>query len=161
MKTRNVDFCILEWPSSLNWKCRNENFERITPVMGRTSAGPLEWNRFRLVQLFGLVLSDAKGCSNHDSRDVCNNVCNITCRMSSAENTRKSTVLALDSAKGYSKHGREGTRMASSLTRNQVPRKGLRVRVPCPPRGGIGRNFARKTFGIVMPHGSVFTRQVI
>ena len=25
--------------------------------------------------------------------------------------------------------------MASSLTRNQVPRKGLRVRVPCPPLG--------------------------
>ena len=27
----------------------------------------------------------------------------------------------------------EDTRMVSSLTRNQVPRKGLRVRLPCPP----------------------------
>ena len=32
--------------------------------------------------------------------------------------------------------------MASSLTRNQVPRKGLRVRVPCPP---LGRNDTRQT----------------
>ena len=27
----------------------------------------------------------------------------------------------------------EGKRMASGLTRNQMPRKGLRVRIPCPP----------------------------
>ena len=28
--------------------------------------------------------------------------------------------------------------MASGLTRNQVPRKGLRVRIPCPPLGNEG-----------------------
>ena len=42
---------------------------------------------------------------------------------------------------------RRVSELASSLTRNQVPRKGLGVRVPCPPLATIGDNlFIHKDF---------------
>lgn len=45
----------------------------------------------------------------------------------------------------------EGMRMASRLIRNQLPRKGLRVRVPCPPlrklNGSLATGFSVPVVG--------------
>jgi hypothetical protein len=42
-------------------------------------------------------------------------------------------ILSPTSPTGFPKDGLEGKRMVSSFIGNEVPRKGLRVRVPCPP----------------------------
>lgn len=45
----------------------------------------------------------------------------------------------------YFKRLRRVCELVSSLTRNQVPRKGLRVRVPCPPLGNLFKAHPKKS----------------
>jgi hypothetical protein len=54
------------------------------------------------------------------------------------------SLLVLIERLGYiTRRCPEGTRMVSSLTRNQVRRKPLRVRIPCPPLRMVSHVFAQ------------------
>ena len=53
---------------------------------------------------------------------------------------------------------REGKRMASGLTRNQVPGNRLRVRIPCPPLWHVAKPVAWQRVSFFAPSGSTPSR---